>query len=88
MTDELRAIPYRRNMSRITPQAANAEPEQERMFNEPESPRAYAARTYTVHAVSPQGFRVALAFADITLETLAAHCERLAELGFTPTGGS
>lgn len=46
--------------------------------------RRYAARQYTVDAVSPRGFPVHLTFADISIRELDGHIGKLAELGYTP----
>lgn len=46
--------------------------------------RRYAARQYTVDAVSPRGFPVHLTFADISIRELDAHIGKLAELGYAP----
>ena len=85
---------YQRQIPPISPAQAEAEPPEARVFAMPEAtipdmrprptPRQYAERVYTVHAISPTGFPVDLAFADVKLGDLEQHITRLSEMGYTP----
>lgn len=76
--------PYTPLTQPISAGQADAEAPAERVFTEPA--RAYAAKLYTVEAVSPQGFPVSLAFADISLKDLQEYMAALAKLGYTAPG--
>lgn len=91
---------YARDLAPIPPAAAEAEPPAERVFTMPEAtlpepptkvvlkpdpgPRPFAGRIYTIHAVSPQGFPIDLAFADISIAMLEEHIGKLITAGYTP----
>lgn len=76
--------PYTPLTTPISAADAEQEPAGARVFAEQPAPRAYAARLYTIDAISPLGFPVHLTFADLKLTDLAEHIAALAKLGYTP----
>lgn len=85
MTTTTTKRPYAPLTTPISAGQAEAEPSESRVFADaPE--RAYPAKLYTIEAISPQGYPVSLAFADIDLKKLGEYMDTLAKLGYTAPG--
>lgn len=76
-TRQAQPDPASRNLPAISKETAEQEAPRERVFTPP-----YPEKTYTVHAVSPDGFACDLAFNDTTIEQFEKLLSQLAKRGW------